>query len=231
MVKNHMKRITAPKSWNVLRKTTKFITKPAPGAHKLEQAVSINTLLKELIKITNTTKETKYVLTNDEVLINGNRKRDFKTQAGFLDVVTIKSINQNYLITVDKNGALKPKLITEETATKRLLKISGKKILTKNKVQINTMNGANILVDEKEAKKYNLGDSLIQDIKTRKITNLIQLKEKNLVFVFTGKHSGKSGIFESINNNVITIKTDKETFETSKEYVIAVDKEKITELE
>jgi small subunit ribosomal protein S4e len=231
MVKNHIKRITAPRTWNVNRKTTKFITKPFPGAHKLEQAMAINTFLKELAKLTNTTKETKYVLTNDEVLVNGKRRRDFKAQVGFLDIITIKSINKHYLITIDKKGALKPKEINEKESTQRVLKINKKTILAKDNVQINTMNGENLLVKEKEAQKYKIGDTLIVEVKNLKIIEHIPLKEKQLVFVYTGKHSSKTGTLEAINQKTVTIKTSKESFETSKDYLIALNKEKIVEFE
>ena len=231
MVKNHMKRITAPRTWNVLRKTTKFITKPHPGAHKIEQALAINTFLKELVKLTNTTKETKYLLTNDEVLVNGKRRRDFKTQVGFLDIISIKSINKHYLITIDNKGALKPKELNEKQSTQRILKIKGKTILGKDKVQINTMNGENLLAKEKEAQKYKVGDTIIAEVNTLKILEHIPLKEKSTVFVYTGKHSSKTGTLEAINQKTVTIKTDKESFETSKDYLIAMNKEKITELE
>jgi small subunit ribosomal protein S4e len=231
MVKNHMKRITAPRTWNVQRKTTKFITKPYPGAHKLDQALAINTFMKELIYITNTTKETKYVLTNDEVLVNGKRRRDFKTPVGFLDVITIKSINKNYVITIDNKGALKPKEINEKQAKQRLVKINGKTILGKDRIQLNTMNGENIIVKEKESQKYKVGDSLITEIETLKILEHIPLKEKALVLVYTGKHSSKTGTIEEINQKTVTIKAEKETFETSKEYIIALNKEKIAEFE
>ena len=49
-----MKRITAPKTWNVLRKTTKFITKPHPGAHKLDHGVAINTFGSSILVIIDT---------------------------------------------------------------------------------------------------------------------------------------------------------------------------------
>lgn len=231
MAKNHMKRITAPKTWNVQRKTTKFITKPFPGAHKLNTAMAINTFLKELVNLTNTTKETKYVLTNDEVLVNGKRRRDFKAQTGFLDIITIKSMNKHYTITVNNKGALKPKEITPEQATQRILKINGKTILAKDKVQINTINGENLLLKEKEAQKYKVGDTIITDLKTLKIIEHIPLKEKSTVFVYTGKHSGKTGTLELTNQKIVTIKSEKESFETSKDYIIAINKQKLIELE
>lgn len=226
-----MKRITAPRTWNVQRKNTKFITKPAPGAHKLERAVAINTFLKELVNITNTTKESKFVLTNDEVLINGRRKRDFKTQVGFLDVVSIKSFKKNYLVVVDNKGALRSKEINDKQASQRLLKITGKSILGKDKVQINTLNGENLLVKEKDAKNYKVGDSLIVEVSSLKVLEHLPLKEKALVFVYTGKHANKSGVLESNKGKTVTIKADKESFETSEDYLIAVNKEKIAEFE
>ena len=231
MVKNHIKRITAPRTWSVHRKTSKFITKPSPGAHKLEHSVSINTFLKELVELTNTTKESKFVLTNDEVLINGRRKRDFKTQVGFLDVVSIKSTNMFFLVTVDNKGSLKAKEISDKQASQRLLKINGKSVLGKDKVQINTMNGENLLVTEKDAKKFMVGDSLIVETSSLKILEHIPLKEKALVFVYTGKHSGKSGVLVSVNDKIVMIKNDKEEFETSKDYLLSVNKEKVAEFE
>lgn len=226
-----MKRITAPKTWNVKRKVSKFITKPKPGAHKLDQSISINTFMKEMIGVTNTTKETKYVLTNDEVLVNNKRRRDFKCPVGFLDIVSIKSTKKNYLITIDNKGALKSKEINEKQATQRLLKIKGKTALGKDKIQINTMNGENILVKEKDAKNYKVGDSLIVETASLKILDHLPLKDGSLVFVYTGKHSSKSGTLESVSGKTATVKMDKESFETSKDYLLAVNKEKISEFE
>lgn len=231
MVKNHMKRITAPRTWGVHRKKSKFITKPLPGAHTKEMSFSINTFLKEIVGLVQTTKETKFILTNDSVLVNGKRRRDFKSQVGFLDILSIKSIGKNYLIVVDDKGFLRAKEINDKQAQSRLLKISGKTILGKDKVQINTLNGENLLLKASEAKKYKTGDSLIVEVSSLKILEHLPLKEKELVFVYTGKHSGKSGILESAERNAGFIKNEKESFETSKRYLIAVNKEKVEELE
>ena len=231
MVKNHMKRITAPKTWSVSRKTSKFITKPSPGAHKLERAISINTFLKELAGLTNTTKETKYLLTNDEVLVNGKRRRDFKAQVGLLDVVAIASAKKYFILLVDNKGAFKVKELTDKQAKSRITKITGKTVLGKDKVQINTMSGDNLLVKEKDAKKFSVDDSLILEVESLKILDHIPLKEKSLVFVYTGKHSSKSGTLESIKSGTALIKHDKESFETSKDYLFAINKEKLAEFE
>lgn len=226
MVKNHMKRITAPKKWQVLRKTTKFITKPNPGGHKLDLSLSINTFLKEVVELTKTTKETKYLLTKQEVLVNGVRKRSHKHQVGVLDVVTVPSANKSFRLTVSEKGKLLAKELVKDESEKTIVKISGKTMMPKGKLQINTASGINILEDVKKAKDHKIGDSLIISLKDKKIKDHIKSEKGSLVLVLTGKHSGKKGTIEDVQGKVIKIKTETETFETNKEYVLVTGKTK-----
>lgn len=220
MVKNHIKRITAPKTWRVSRKTDKFITKPKPGAHKQSLSTSINTFLKELTSTTQTTKETKYLLTKQEVQINGTRKRSHKHQTGFLDTITIPSLNKSFRVIVDTKGKLKSIEIPADEAKKTIAKITGKTLLKGNKLQINTMNGMNIIVDTKAAKDYKTGDTLILSLPDKKITGHIKRDKGAHAIVFTGKHAGKAGTLEEIKDKNAKIKTKSDTFETNKEYII-----------
>jgi len=59
MTKNHLKRLNTPKTWKILRKEEKFVTRPNSGAHKQELGMSINTFFKTVLKRTITTKDTK----------------------------------------------------------------------------------------------------------------------------------------------------------------------------
>ena len=83
MTNNHLKRIKAPRTWQIFRKAYKFISRPNPGGHSYELAVSLNTFLKELAGVSQTTKDTKYLLTHKGVEVNGKRKRD-ETDGMFL---------------------------------------------------------------------------------------------------------------------------------------------------
>lgn len=230
MVKNHIKRLAAPKTWNVLRKTTKFITKQNPGAHSKKMSVSLNNLLKDMLSLTKTTKETKFVLTKQEVLVNNTRKKDNKAQAGFLDLVSIPSINKTYRISIDKKGMLKPKEVPNETID-LILKITGKTKIKGGKTQINTLNGFNVLVPESDAKKYKIGDTLIFNLKDEKIKHHLPLEKGAHILITSGKHAGKYGDIVSISDSIVKIKTDVETFETSIKYPLIINKEKKSELD
>jgi len=226
MVKNHIKRIAAPKTWRVLRKTTVFITNPKPGAHKIDFAVSLNTFLKEMVLLTKTLKETKYLLTNHEVLINGKRKRDHKNQTGLLDVVSVPHAQKNYRIIMDSKGKLASKEISEAESKNLLLKIIGKTLLKQGKVQVGTMQGRTVLVDKKEAATYKVGDSVLYDLATKKIKAHFQMQKGALAIIYTGKHAGKIGTMEDMSKDTVKIKTKKETFETNKEYILVIGKDK-----
>ena len=229
MTKNHIKRIKAPRTWRILRKAFRFVTKPNAGAHNQNLSTSINTFLKDMTNTTKTTKETKYLLTKQEVLVNGKRIYDDKFAVGFLDTITIPSIKKHYTVTVDTKAKLVAKEITEKEAQHTLVKVSGKKVLGKDKVQINTLQGRNILVTEKEAKQYKLGDSLDVKVPENKIDNHTSFEKGSTVFIYTGKHAGKTGTLEEIKESTVTVKTGDETFETKTEYAYAVGtKNKIT---
>jgi small subunit ribosomal protein S4e len=231
MVKNHIKRIAAPKTWNILRKTTKFVTRQNPGAHSNKMSIALNNLLKDMLKLTRTTKETKYVLTKQEVLVNNKRKKDNKAQAGFLDVVSIPSMDKTYRMSIDKKGMLRTKEITSEQANDLILKVTGKTKIKTGKVQVNTLNGFNIILSEADAKKYKIGDTIIFGLKEDKIKHHLPLEKGAHTLITSGKHAGKYGEIVSLGNKVVKIKTDEETFETSIKYPLIINKEKKTELD
>lgn len=231
MVKNHIKRLAAPKTWNILRKTTTFVTKQNPGAHSKKLSISLNNLLKDMLNLTKTTKETKYVLTKQEVLVNNKRKKDNKAQAGFLDTVSIPSTGKTYRISIDNKGMLKTKEITQEQANELVLKVTGKTKIKKGKVQINTLNGFNIILPEADAKKYKIGDTIIFSIKDNKVKQHLVLEKGAHILITTGKHAGKYGDIIAIEGKTVKIKTDNETFETSVKYPLIISKEKKTELD
>jgi small subunit ribosomal protein S4e len=231
MVKNHIKRVAAPKTWNILRKTTTFITRQNPGAHTSSMSISLNNLLKDMLKLTKTTKETKYVLTKQEVIVNGKRKKDNKAQAGFLDVVAIPAANKIYRIAVDKKGMLKAKEITKEQGDELILRVSGKTAIKGKKLQLNTVNGYNIILNPAEAKKYKLGDTVIFSVKDNKIKAHLSLEKGAHAMIFTGKHSGKYGEISSIESDKVKIKMDGDLFETNKDYALIINKEKKAELD
>lgn len=227
MTKNHLKRINAPKRWNVLRKSYKFITRPNPG-RDLSLSVSLNTVLKELLKKTKTTKESKYLIKEKGVLVNGKRYYDEKFPVGFLDVVGFPSLKEYYRLLVNEKNKLFMLKISEEEAKLKLSKVLDKKQLSKDVEQINCSDGRNFISKSTEpfSREVNTNDSLLYTLPDQKIKQVLKLEKGALVYLYKGKHAGQLVVIDDFKGNNIVFKINKGVFETKKAYAFVVGKDK-----
>ena len=79
MGKYHLKRLAAPKTWQISKKGIKFVTKPRSGPHSLGTAVPISVLLKEIMGHARTTGDAKKILKLNGIKIEG--KMSFEHRA------------------------------------------------------------------------------------------------------------------------------------------------------
>ena len=199
MVKNHLKRIAAPKHWTIGRKTNTFVTRPKPG-RSFELAMPLSHVLKELLKKGQTTKEVRFILQSTEVLVNGRRVHDHRRPIGFMDVISFPSINEHYRMTLSNNGKLV--LATINDAAKRVVKISGKTRVTKG-TQINCLDGTNLLV-EKDV--YKPGDSVL--LVDGNVNKHLPLKEGASIMLTGGRHLAVTGTVKALEGGIIRFSTE-----------------------
>ncbi|MBN1156070.1 30S ribosomal protein S4e [Candidatus Woesearchaeota archaeon] len=227
MTRRHLKRLSAPKSWPISRKTTKWITRPLPGAHSIEEGYSIDTFLKEILGIVNTTKEIKYLLTKKNVFVNWKRVFDKRYCVGLFDTIALGDVKAYYRITYDAKGKLTYIKVTEEDSKHKLAKIIGKTVVKKGKIQLNLGDGRNILVDAKDGSKYNTGNVLLVELPDGKINDILLFESGSLVILTGGKHRGNFGkILEVKGENVIVQTQSKENFSTPRKYAFLIGKDK-----
>jgi len=224
MIKRHLKRLAVPKSWNVKRKGIKFISRPIPGTHSYDEGLSMNVILKDLLHYAHTTRESKKILINKTILIDGVRRKNQRFIVGLMDVISISELKTNYRVLIRKNGKLTLIKIDEKEAKIKPCKIVGK-TLVKDKIQLNLFDGRNILVDKKS--QYRIGDTVVIEVPSQKIVEHFKLERNALVFITKGKKVGDSGKVENISQREITCKKESgEIIETRKQYVFVVGKEK-----
>jgi small subunit ribosomal protein S4e len=221
MTKNHLKRLNTPKTWRIMRKKQKFITRPNPGAHRKDLGMSINTILKTILKKTRTTKETKHILHNRQIMVDGKIRHDQKYQAGFMDVVTVGK--EHYRITIDDRNNITAIPIDKKEAELKLTKIKDKKIVGKNKIQLTTRDGRSIITNKGD---YKTGDSLLITVPKQEIKEHLKLEKDALVYLYKGRHIGILGTIEKIAGTTIVVKAEKKTLETKKAYALVVGKTK-----
>ncbi len=221
MTKKHLKRLNIPKTWAVKKKGIKYIKRPLPGPHSFDYGMALSVFLRDVLKIANTNKEAKYIMNNNEVLIDGIRRRDDKFVVGFMDTISIPSTKEYFRVVFNKKGKLDYIKIDEKESKLKICKIKGKRMY--KGLQINLSDGRNILTDKKDCK---VGDSVLIEFPKQNIKDVIKLDRGSLVFLIGGKHTGKIANVVEIKDSVMKCSTKEGDFETLKKYAFAIGKEK-----
>lgn len=187
----HLKRRSIPKRWPIPRKGTKYIIR---SNFNLKRGIPILVILRDILRIAQNRKEVKKALHAKKILLNTKITRDDKNTAMLFDTISIISSKKHYKLELTSNGKFKLTEITEKEAPYKIAKIINKKTLKKKKVQLNLWDGKNYF----SGLDCRVNDSVLINLKDKKIEKCLPLKEKSKVIVFRGKHSGKEGIIRKI---------------------------------
>ena len=225
----HQKRISAPRSWPIRRKEHYWTVKPIPGAHPVSHSIPLLLIVRDLLDLADNTKETKRILHEGNILVNGKKRKDYRYLVGIFDIISIPGIEKHYRVLTDRKGKLTLTEIKEEDSQTKLCRINNKTIIKGGKVQLNLHDGRNIIGSNELKTK----DSVIISIPENKIIKKYAFSEGNHAMVIGGKHSGEVGKIESIKEtrssspNMVIISQDDQKIETIEDYVFVVGEEKL----
>jgi len=218
----HLKRLNLSKITQLHRKEHKFSVKPRAGPHPNNKSLTLALIIRDYLGYSNTLWETKKILAQRKVKVNGKVVTDYKFPVGFMDVVTVIDLNKNFRVVYDTKGRLRLVEIPLEDASWKLSRVENIRQIKGKKFQYNLNDGRNFILNEKV---YNTGDSLKIDLSTGKVIDHIPLSENNFAFITGGKNVGKIAKIESykiVNAVTPNMVKFKDGFETEKNYVFPV---------
>ncbi|MBN1786184.1 MAG: 30S ribosomal protein S4e [Candidatus Methanofastidiosa archaeon] len=221
-----LKREKAPRQWKIPRKQKVWSIRNRPGPHSSELSVPITFILRDYLGYAKNVREVKRILSEDLVLVNGKSRRDYRYRVGVMDVVEIPRTEEYYRIVPNYKGNLILHPITKEEKDKKLYKVRDVTLLKGGKYQLNFHDGNNMVSDQ----KYETYQSVIVDMTKNEIVESIPLQEGSLVLIVSGKNVSKIGKIVDIRNfgmnpDAVTLESPKGTFQTLKDYVIAIGRE------
>ena len=181
-----------PKKWPIERKGTTYVVRPN---FNLKNGIPILLVLTNMLNLARNRKEAKQAIHLKQILVNGKPVNDEKNSVSLFDTITIIPSDEHYRIELSKRKKFGLKRIKESESKEKIAKVIGKKVLKKKKIQINLGDGNNVLSDL----KCNVNDSVLLNLKNKKLEKCIPLKENAKVVVFEGKHAGEDGRVEKIN--------------------------------
>ena len=222
MVKRHLKRLAIPNTWDVKKKGITFITRPKPGAHPFGLGMPLNIVMRDLLNYAHNTREVKKIIYNKDVLIDGKVRKDHRFITGFMDIISMPKIKENYRLSLNKKGKLILLKIDDAEAKTKVCKITGKSNI-KGKLQLNLFDAKNILV-KKDV--YKVGDSIAIELPSFKIKNHFKMDKGASVFIIGGKKIGIVGTIEDILGRKVICKHKEGMFEVPFKYVFVIGKDK-----
>ncbi len=223
-----LKRIASGRKVKVLKKISTWLTKPRTGPHSPKEAVALLVIIRDYLKLADTAKEAKKIIKQGKVLVDGRKVTDHKFPVGFMDLIQIPELGKNYRVMLDKKG----RIIVEEIETEanfKLVRVNKKRKIKGGKILLTTHDGRNLTFDKDQ--EYKVGEVFKITVPEQKIVERFELKPGNLGYVINGKHAGKIGKIIGIKEGTMTrkpevvLQSEKETFNTIKDYVFVIGKE------
>jgi len=222
----HQKRLAVPNSWPVERKTDTFTVKAGAGPHG-EDGVPLVVLLRDVLGYVDSTKEARYAVNTDSVLVNGDAVSDEQRPIGMFDILAFPVRGEYFRVFPDEGGRLALTPIDEESAESRLGKIVNKTVVSGGDAQLTLHDGTNVRVGADT--EYNTKDSIVIDNESKEIVAHFEYEEGALVTAVAGQHAGSIGVIETIDvtlgsgSNTVVVDNDEGGYETVEEYVVVID--------
>jgi small subunit ribosomal protein S4e len=223
-----MKRLNAPKVLKIHRKEKVFTIRTSPGAYALKQSIPLGLIVRDYLKLTDTLKETKNVLSNGEITVDGKKVKNHKYSCGVMDVISIPTLKKDFRILFNRQGRLTLVPIKSDAAKWKLCRIENKTIVKGEQLQLNLHDGRNKIVKKDE---YKTGDVLKINLKDQKIDDIYKFEKGVVSMIIGGSHIGEvANIYDiqitiSSKSNLTKMKGTTD-FTTLQKYVFPIGKNK-----
>lgn len=187
-MKKHLKRLAAPRSWMISRKKHRWVARPRPGPHEMNESIPLQIVLRDMLRYCDSKREARRLLSSRLILVDGKPVSDLKRGIGLMDILSLKQKKEHFRMLIDTKGRLQLVKVDTKQAKWKLTRIEGKTTVKGGKVQLNLLDGRNILLDKNA---YKTGDVLKISIPSQKITDHFELAKGNIALLVGGKHVGE----------------------------------------
>jgi len=202
--KKHLKRLCAPKSWNLNKMGGIWAPRPSTGPHKLRESLPLIIAIRNRLKYALTRREVVMIVMRRLVEVDGKVRTDATYPTGFMDVLTIPKTEENYRILYDVKGRFVLHSVERAEAGFKLLRVNrvakgSKASIGRNPFQhgqlatipyLTTHDGRTVRYPDPSIE---LHDTVKFDLKTNRITGVCKFEVGNVAMVTKGANVGRVG--------------------------------------
>jgi small subunit ribosomal protein S4e len=188
--KKHMKRLAAPKHWMLDKLTGTWAPKPSQGPHKQRECLPLLVFIRNRLKYALTNKETKSILMQRLIKVDGKVRTDVTFPTGFMDVISIEKTGEHFRLIYDVKGRFAIHRISQEESAFKLVKVRQVKVGQKGIPYCVTHDGRTIRYPDPLIK---VNDTLKIDVKTGTILEFVSFEIGSISYVTGGNNMGRIG--------------------------------------
>jgi len=192
-----LKRKPAPRFWPIHRKEAVWIVRPSSGPHSLEKCLPLSIVLRDILKVAETRKEAKKIISQGKVYVDGKVRLKDDFPVGLMDIISMPDLNKFYRILPSHKGLfLNP--ISKEEASFKLLRLEDKTLVKNGNSQIALHDGTNMLVKAGDPENpsevvYETFATLKLGLPEKQVLDQLKTKKGNMAIITGGKNIGKKG--------------------------------------
>jgi len=198
--RNKMKRLAAPRSWDISRKANRFIFKPLPGPHPISSAYPLGVVVRDLASMANISRELKFILKSGKVWVDGAARLTPRFPVGLFNVVSVPAEGVDYRLVPSPKGLALAKVSAEEARTK-LCSVYTKTKVKGGHIQYGLHDGRSMVDD---TIKLSPGDAVLIEVPSQKILGQAKLAKGSLGLVLTGDRAGQLGKIADVKKGTIS---------------------------
>jgi len=189
--KKHQKRLSAPSHWLLDKLSGVYAPKASPGPHKTRDCMPLIIFMRNRLKYALNYRETKAILMQRLVKVDGKVRTDITYPAGFMDVISIEKTGENFRLVYDIKGRFTVHRIKNEEAEYKLGKV--------RRVQLGKGGIPFLVTHDARTIRYpdpsiKVNDTVKIDLATGKVVDIANFDTGALAMVTGGRNMGRVGV-------------------------------------
>lgn len=198
--RNKLKRLTAPRSWDIPRKSNRFVFKPTPGPHPIAAAYPLGVVMRDLASMASLARELKFMAKTGKVLVDGKQRHSTRFPVGLFNVVSVPMEGADFRMVPSPKGLALAKIGADE-AKMKLCSVHSKTKVKGGHIQYGLHDGRTLVRD---ALNMSPGDAFLIEVPTQKVLGETKLAKGSLGLILTGDRAGQLGKIAEVKKGTIS---------------------------
>ena len=195
-----LKRLSAPRSWDIERKSGRFIIRPSPGPYSIERSYSLGVAIRDLLHLVQNKREIDNVLSHSQVLVDGVARKNASFPVGLFNVITVPKEGVSFRLIPSSDG-LKARKVGKDQSNLKLCRISSKSKTSGGRIQYGFHDGRSMLND---ALALSPGDAVLMKVPEQSVVSSVKLSKGSLGLILSGERAGLVGKISDVKKGTVS---------------------------